>query len=178
MPRKSIQNIKDTKKQSYVIKIICPYNALKKESDTNLRYTITVLPAFLQPYARHTVKDIVNTTDQYINGKITSKHEAAYLLGLESSSGFDRYYLRVINRVDEWVVNLLTKVSEITGTNHYKRIPYEKKTVNHKWTYFIKLIDEYCAAIDTLKTGILLLNEERISFVFALLSMKLKGLGP
>lgn len=99
-------------------------------------------------------------------------------MGVENVTSFNLYYSRITNRIDEWIIHLSKKISELTGENKYKRVPHSSKTMRQKWSDFIKLVHEYCDVIDSLRTGLLVLTEHRVYFIFALFCMNVKGLGP
>lgn len=176
--RKSITNLK-TGDSIFVVKLICLHNySLKKIKNRKIPYTITVLPAFIQPYARKTTQTIVSISEQYINNEITTQQEAAFFMGSESSNSFNRYYSRIANRIDAWNISLAKKISDSTGTSDYQKAPYIQKTFKQKWEDFITHVNTYYTAIDRLPTGLVVLKENRVCVILALFCMSIKGLGP
>ena len=99
-------------------------------------------------------------------------------MGVENIKSFNLYYERILNRIDDWIIYLLKKISEITRINKYERLPYKSKTIKQKWGYFYELIHDYCNVIESLDTGILLLKNNRVCFAFAIFCMSIKSLGP
>ena len=177
--RKSFNNIKCSNTKLLLIRIICINNyQINKKTNSNLQYTLTILPAFIQPYARKTTEKIINATVKFINNETLSLQEAALSMGAENIKSFTRYFYRILDRIDDWIIHVLKKISEITGNNNYERLPYKTKTINQKWKYFMELIHDYCNALESLSTGILLLKNNRICFMFAVLCMNIKSLGP
>lgn len=162
-----------------VIKIICENNYnIRKNTGEKLSYTLTILPGFIQPYARRTTDSIVTTANKYINDEIKTQQEAAFSMGVENTKSFSLYFNRIVNRLDNWTINLLQKISELTGVNNYDRKPYEPITLKQKWSYFENLVHEYCDIVETLPSEMLLLKNNRVCFIFAIFSQSIKSLGP
>ena len=110
------------------MRIICIYNyQLNKKTNNNLQYTLTILPAFIQPYARKTTEKIINSSVKFINNETHCLQEAALSMGAENIKSFTRYFYRILNRIDEWIIHVLKKISEITGNNNYEQLPYKEK---------------------------------------------------
>ena len=162
-----------------VIKIICLNNLnSNKTNNTKLQYTITLLPAFIQPYARTSTQQIIEANEGYINNQVTSQQEAAMLMGRENPASFKRYFTRVNERIDNWIINLLKKISEITLINNLKWSLQVKNSILEKWEYFCKLTEKYIDEIDKLNTGLLILKENKLPFIMAVLCPGIKSLGP
>lgn len=176
VPRKSFILYGDFLK---AIKIKCEDNhKINIKTGSKLPYTLTILPAFIQPYARKSTDIIINAIDGHINNPAQTKIESAIRLGVENTSSFNLYFNRIVNRIDDWSINILQKISEVSGINDYERRPFESNNINQKWNYFICLADKYCDVIEELKSRVLLLKKNRMVFIFALLGMNLKCLGP
>lgn len=162
-----------------VIKIKCETNyQINKAANSKLPYILTVLPAFIQPYARKSTDTIINTVNKYINLTLPNKYESSLEMGVENIESFNLYFNRILNRVDQWIVNLSQKISELAGISNYEKKPYSFGHIKQKWDYFIKLIHEYCDIIERLKTKVLLLKKNRVCFVFAIFCRSMKSLGP
>lgn len=100
------------------------------------------------------------------------------MMGTETPLAFSRYYNRIINRIDEWVIYLLKKISELTACNDFDRLPDQGKPLRYKWSYFTALVSDYWQVIEKLNTGLLIFNKDMVCFVFAILSISNRGLGP
>lgn len=151
---------------------------LRQLTKTNIPYTQTILPAFIQPYARKATQTIIHSITEYIHHNIESHLEAAFLMGAETPKSFGRYFTRVKDRIDQWLVCLFGKISEITSINAVERKPDQIKTITQKWADFIFIIKDYIKITEQLDTGFLIQNENRICFVLAILTINNKGLGP
>jgi hypothetical protein len=162
-----------------VIRIICEVNyQIYKETENKPSYTLTILPAFIQPYARKSTDNIINAVNKYINNTTQTLQEAAMEMEVENITSFNLYFNRILNRIDDWRIYLLEKISEITGINKYEKKPYETNNVKQKWYSFIELVNDYCDIIESLQTGILLLKRNRFCFIFAVFCQSIKSLGP
>ena len=160
------------------VRILCNYNYyLNKSKNTKLQYTITILPAFIQPYARKSTETILNSSIDYINNDIIQQ-EAAFNLGYENISSFTRYFYRITDRIDCWILNITEKISEISSNNDFTPRPFNKKTIKEKWEDFLVLVNKYFKIIETHDTGILILDEHKVPCILAIFTSSIKGLGP
>jgi hypothetical protein len=150
---------------------------LNKKKLIKLQYTITILPGFIQPFARKTTESIINANIDYINNKICQQ-EAAFNIGYENRSSFAKYYMRINERIDSWILLLTKKISEITNTNNFTPKPFIKKSIQEKWGLFTGLTNKYFKVIDNIVTNLIIFKSDTLSCILALFSSSIKGLGP
>ena len=168
--RKSFNNIS-------VVRIICPLN-LNTSLIEMKQYTITVLPAFIQPYARKKTQDIIDTCHKYINGTYKNQIQAAVNLGAENVKSFTRYLNRINVRISDWIVLLSSKISHVSGKNKYLAKPFKLENIKHKWNQFSIKVREYFEEINKLNSGFIIIAKCQIIFILAVFTLNNTGLGP
>ena len=168
--RKSFNNIS-------VVRIICLRNnnvpSIEKE-----QYTLTILPAFIQPYARKKTQDIIDTCHRYIDGTYKNQIQAAVNLGAENIRSFTRYINRVKARISDWIVLLSSKISHISGKNKYFAKPFKLENIKYKWNQFTLKVREYFEELNKLNSGFITLAKCQITFILAVFTLNNTGLGP
>ena len=71
------------------IRLICYVNKeLNKRFKQSLPYSVTILPSFISPYSRHTVKQVTTAIANYANNRTKNIVEAAYDMGAENEKTF------------------------------------------------------------------------------------------
>ena len=99
-------------------------------------------------------------------------------MGAENIKSFIRYYSRIADRIDQWIIQLIQKISEITNINNYKRLPFKEKSLKEKMQYFFKITKQYISVIDKLDSGVVVTKDNYILFILAVFSLSIKSLGP
>ena len=159
------------------MRIICPRN-LNESSLKTKQYTITILPAFIQPYARKKTQDIIDACHKYINGTYKNQIQSAVNLGAENVKSFIRYFNRVKTRISDWIVLLSSKISHISGENKYFAKPFKLENIKYKWNQFTLKVREYFKEINKLNSGFIILAKYQITFILAVFTLSNTGLGP
>ena len=167
------------------IRLICNTNKqLNKRYNLSLPYSVTILPSFISPYSRHTVKQVTTAIANYANDRTKNIVEAAYDMGAENEKTFLRYYKRFKERYETWRTVITSKLAKLNISSLWKRQPVfmqiTPQPIKRKWENFCLLVDEYCSEISKIKnsSNIVLFGLFNIQYVLAIIGETNKGLGP
>ena len=167
------------------IRLICNVNKeLNKNNNLSLPYSVTILPSFISPYSRHTVKQVITAIANYVNGKTKTIVEAAYDMCAENEKTFLRYYNRFKNRYKTWRAVITSKLAMLNISSSWKREPIliqkSLQTIRKKWETFCLLVDDYCSEISKIKnsSNIVLFGIFNLQYTLAIIGEEHKGLGP
>ena len=156
----------------YVIRIKCNNNPPGQR-------TITILPVFIQPYARRLTSEIEDALNDYFNGRISNQLSAALRMNAENEKTFRKYYGRILKRISKWILILTQWLAEQNVADSWEKKPEAlTSTVYKRWCHFIDLIDLYTDEVAKIPDTVIISEENRFQYIMALLSQNHLGLGP
>lgn len=165
-----------------VPRFFCENNYRERvETGEKKPYTITILPGFLVPYSIIPLDAIHEAADRYITDPGTTRQAAAFGMYCENSLSFRLHFLRINNRLSEWIALLIQLVitlgGEIRGED-VKNIAYYEDPLQAKWEKFNLLVVKYFLLYSSIPGGPIIKQRFYHQYIHAVLCRNKMGLGP
>jgi hypothetical protein len=163
-----------------VIRIVCKARKrLRYKSGFLRQYTLTILPAFLIPYARVTFSGLSKAIPLYLQG---DDHDLVLnTLSAEDPRTFTLHYGRVIDRGSGWnlmIARWLIEADKPADRDESVAVFTRSVREKHPWDEFVRLTSALCYRLMSIgRTGVVLEQEQPLT-AHARLTYAGMGLGP
>lgn len=163
-----------------VVRIFCGNNyRLRKQTEEEKQYTLTLLPGFLIPYSTVPVDSVHQALDNYITNPGLMEVGAALKMKCLNAASFRLFYSRVCRRLELWTSFLLQLVLSLGGKIKEADASQEQRQkLQAQWGWFLLLASEYLQLYSSLASTEIILRRFLWQHIYAVLARKHMGLGP
>lgn len=180
-PRNQLVFSDEISRPQGAVRVKCiPLLLSNKCCDTDLPYTITVLPSFQIPYARLLANRILGAISFILSGG-KNKDQVLNLLGSDNQGSIYRHLKRAAARLNKWLQWLMKIVSDMHRTMPFPTLPETftgKDKKQRQWEHFLKLAEIYLDTMEKIPGTPVIPDERRLEFIHTRLTHAGFGLGP